>query len=711
MRPALSILAMVLWAVACSRPAQPAAAPTAVGIEAVQIGNDGLAYLRETGNPFTGVVRVNHTEGPQQAELAFKAGRQHGRHREWFPDGKPSLEKEWVDGQEEGTQRTWTAEGRLHRESRWVAGKPVSGREWSPDGKKEWAISFTNGVMVDRKIARNESLTLPEEDRKYLWSIEHHGGLLMKLGFGPWKAALKKRERTAMNRALAVDFQAAIAPVDGGQNWVRDYGDAARAARTDFAAQDRRDTDASGFLEWLLGLRGNFGDTLDVGNSLASFAPVKRDQEVGRWGGLLHIRMWGKNTLGGPAELVVSLNIELDYPTEAALEKGGWLRRCSVASIKRSTSKAPLMAELAQQMGLQPDRMHDNWKHPPAKTISNTGGAFSCDFNLDGRIDLLITDPGLPRGFEFYLGEPGGKFKVATTEVGLQPGPNDHFFSQVAFADLDGDGWVDLVTNGGSVYRNVEGRRFENVTRQSNLPQLANLPKQWDATNFSVTDYDRDGQVDLYINHTDSSPMEGSWIDGKIGSKVANQLLRNVGGWHFDDVTAATGTDGGHRSTFAAVWLDADNNRWPDLYVINEYGNGVLLLNEGRGKPFRSVNLADFASDFGSMGLTAGDIDNDGHIDLYVASMYSKAGTRVFGNLRADAYPPDVMQKLRRMVAGSQLYRNAGGLKFEPMGAAWDLRSVGWAYAPALVDLDNDGFLDVLATAGFIGRDRSKPDG
>ena len=164
---------------------------------------------------------------------------------------------------------------------------------------------------------------------------------------------------------------------------------------------------------------------------------------------------------------------------------------------------------------------------------------------------------------------------------------------------------------------------------------------------------------------------------------MTNHLLRNRGNWQFEDVTEATGTGGGNRSSFTAAWLDANNDGWPDLYVPNEFGDGILLVNQ-EGKRFVGQPLVDRPSDFGTMGVAVGDVDNDDRIDIYAANMYSKAGSRVIGNLRPGTYPEDVMAIMRTYPTGSQLHRNLGGLKFEKKATEWQIADVGWAYGPGI---------------------------
>ena len=351
------------------------------------------------------------------------------------------------------------------------------------------------------------------------------------------------------------------------------------------------------------------------------------------------------------------------------------------------------MREVAAERGIRVKPLHDNWNVPETPQIV-TGGINLCDFNRDGCLDLLITDLNENT---LYQGRPDGTLTDVTSQVRL---PRIPALISATFADLDGDGWEDLIY-GSLILKNHEGRYFSPVE----TPTLTVRPQ----ANVIVADYDRDGKVDLYVT-TIGVTKTATWIKGEGGGQVHNRLLKNLGNWEFADVTESSGASGGNRSTFTAVWLDADEDGWPDLYVINEFGSGVLLVNKQDGT-FREKMIADDPGDFGSMGVTAGDFDNDGHIDIYVGNMYSKAGNRVMANLWPGTYPDSVLAKLLSFTTGSQMHHNLGGIKFERIGRELQVADVGWSYGPAMADLNNDGWLDIYATCGFISRSRDDPDG
>jgi hypothetical protein len=449
-------------------------------------------------------------------------------------------------------------------------------------------------------------------------------------------------------------------------------------------------------------LRKPFGSPPKASFSLMTLSPIERGNLEGVWQGTAMLRMWGESQPGQPREVTAFLSFRVTKPVRDRLSAGRWLGSCAFTQILVAHAKHYLMREVAKERGIDVGSLYDTWKEHAEgrKPLGAVGGVYLCDFNRDGYMDMLITDA---QRFILYQGLPDGKFKDVTLAVGLPTRPMAFTPSShiAVWADLDGDGWEDLIL-GGQVYRNIEGKRFVQVPIQPPLPV--------DAVDVVVADYDGDGKVDLYLLPP-SEPGSGSWLSGRAGKARPNRLWRNLGNWRFEDVTESCGgVDGGGRSTFTAIWLDANNDGRPDLYLINEFGDGVLYVNQGGGK-FREQPIVDRPTDFGTMGAAAGDIDNDGNIDIYCANMYSKAGSRVMSNLRPDAYPPEIMARMRRFVAGSQLHRNRGNLQFEQVGPKWQISAVGWAYAPALVDLDNDGFLDIFASCGYVSRDRSEPDG
>jgi hypothetical protein len=555
-----------------------------------------------------------------------------------------------------------------------ITGKPTDTREQAGSGKPG-------------------ELELSQAERAYLWEIEHHGNLLAKHGLAALAKALKTADAQALSRLMADDFLGADLHKP---ERVESRTHFAEVVRLQASGRPPVPLNRAAFVARLLQFRKVFGDKPpQVKVAVMTLSPSRRRHLAGGWEGTAQLRLYGEHAKGAPAEVVAVLHYQLARPTREALSRPGWLRAATVLQVL--TAKAPqyLFAEVGRQRGFDTSKMHDNWK--AAKFTSAPGGVYVCDFNRDGVLDVLITDVN---GCALYQGRGDGTFEDVTDRCGLpRQAAGSH---ATAWIDIDGDGWEDLIL-AGRVYRNEGGKRFVDQTARCNL----RLPR--DAQSVIVADYDRDGKLDLYVTRT-APPGGSSWLEGRSRGSGGNLLFRNKGDWQFEDVTRASGTAGGRRSTFTAAWLDANNDGWPDLHVINEFGDGVLLINNRDGT-FSERALANRPADFGSMGMAVGDIDNDGNIDIYCANMYSKAGTRVIGNLAADAYPPNVMEKMRRFVAGSQLHLNKGGGKFEQVGTQMQVAGVGWAYGACLADLDGDGWLDIYATCGFVSRNRNRPDG
>ena len=543
-------------------------------------------------------------------------------------------------------------------------------------------------------------ISLPEEDRKAIWDIEHQGLVLKKYGFSSLKSALRNGDKAALLKLLAADFegQALNQPREIVLN-----SSFVKASRQEEAGdQPRQPLTGAEFVERLLEYRRRFAATPDLDLALMTLSPEAPDNADSPWKGEVQLRMWGGAGVEkeGRAEVLLNLQFRIANPSEETLSAGRWLHGCALRQTVVSEAPRFLLKDVTAQRGIDAGLFYDNWTRgaKPLETI--TGGVYLTDFDRDGCLDMLIVD--LNR-IVLYKGLPDGRFVDVTAKVGLPLNPSG---LTAAFVDLNGDGWEDL-TIGRHIYINVSddmgGRRFEDSTLRTNLQ----IPS--DATAIIPIDFDRDGQMDLFITRA-GKLKASSWVDGE-GAGGGCQLWRNTGkGLIFENVTAKSGARAGQRSVFSAVCLDADNDGWPDLYVINEFGDGVLLLNNQDGT-FREKHLTNGLGDFGSMGVTAGDVDNDGNMDLYVASMYSKAGSRIVNNVRPDAYSPELMAQMRRFVTGSQLYLNRGKAGFETKGKDYKVAAVGWAYGAALIDLDNDGWLDLFATCGFVSQDRSTPDG
>jgi enediyne biosynthesis protein E4 len=247
---------------------------------------------------------------------------------------------------------------------------------------------------------------------------------------------------------------------------------------------------------------------------------------------------------------------------------------------------------------------------------------------------------------------------------------------------------------------NVTGAiRFENVQqpeghtfRLENSPTARRHLPETMAGGVAAFDFDGDGLTDVFFANGAAMP---SLV--KESPHHWNRLYRNTGGMHFRDVTASAGLQGSGYSTGAAAG-DFDNDGHVDLFVAGVRRN-ILYRNRGDGKFEDVTGRAGIESSEWSVGAAWLDYDNDGLLDLFVVNYvrWTPAFDEFCGdrarNIRVYCHP--------RLFAGTKnlLYRNAGQGRFidvsEKAGLA---KHEGKGMAASVADYDADGFADLFIT-------------
>jgi hypothetical protein len=348
--------------------------------------------------------------------------------------------------------------------------------------------------------------------------------------------------------------------------------------------------------------------------------------------------------------------------------------------------------------------------------LGNPGVAVG-DANGDGLDDLYVCqEAGLPN--RLFLQQPDG----TATDVSEWAGVNWLENSKCALlVDLDNDGDQDLAVaiEGGVALAANDG--------QAKFALRTVLDTSDDVLSLTAADYDRDGRLDLYagVYHASRAPDESQ--DAAIPAASAgvvyhdansggpNSLFRNQTNnpdvWQFTEVTQEVGLDNNNRRfTLAAAWEDFDNDGDQDLYVANDFGRNNLYRNDvSADGQHRFVDIAASAGAEDSasgMSVTWGDYDRDGWMDVYVSNMFSSAGNRIAFQDRFKAEAPEyVKTRLQRFARGNTLLRNAGTGVFSDVSEAAAVTMGRWAWSSNFVDLNNDGWEDLIVANGYITTD------
>jgi hypothetical protein len=201
-------------------------------------------------------------------------------------------------------------------------------------------------------------------------------------------------------------------------------------------------------------------------------------------------------------------------------------------------------------------------------------------------------------------------------------------------------------------------------------------------------DYDQDGYMDLYMSN--GSFTEGL-SEGEHSDEVhTNQLFRNKHDGTFEDVTHKAGV-GNTGYGMGMTVGDINNDGYPEIYITN-YGPNVLYLNNGNGTFTDISEKANVAGNECSVGAVWFDYDNDGLLDLYVGN-YIKYDPDYSYFYAPDGFPGPMAYDGQL----DRLYHNLGGNKFEDVTMAMGIANPdGRAMGVGAADFDDDGWVDIF---------------
>mgnify|MGYP001791637052 CR=1 FL=1 len=354
------------------------------------------------------------------------------------------------------------------------------------------------------------------------------------------------------------------------------------------------------------------------------------------------------------------------------------------------------------------------------------GGVGIGDINSDGLLDIYFA--GNLVGDRLYLNKGNLEFEDITQQAGIED--NGGWSSGVLFGDVNNDGHLDIYVTRELYDHQPELRRnklYLNTFGKTGKIGFEEASAQYGVDNSERTrhatflDYDKDGDLDLFLLNQPPNPGDYSSFYGTdlLQDKYSPRLLQNTEG-KFTDVTEAAGLlKPGFANSVSASDLNGDG--WTDIYVSNDFqAPDFIYFNNGDGTFSDKTQDVTRHISFYSMGVDAGDINNDGLLDVIVADMVAEDNYRLKANMSGmnpkafwkvvddgghyqymfntlhlnTALPEDAKSNLQSADANGGYFRDVAQLA----GVA----STDWSWSTLFADLDNDGWKDLHITNGLL---------
>jgi len=355
----------------------------------------------------------------------------------------------------------------------------------------------------------------------------------------------------------------------------------------------------------------------------------------------------------------------------------------------------------------------DSFNILTSEYIFNGGGIAVGDFNNDGKSDLLFTGNQVEN--QLYLNLGDFKFKEVGEESGI--GAGEHWCTGAAVVDINLDGWLDVyvctaMKDEGNQRKNLlfvnQGLDENGVPIFQESASKYGIDDSGNSMNATFFDFDKDGYLDLYVLNNQQFHTLPTNYRPKIndGSALSNdRLYHNNGDGTFTDVTLQAGIVYEGFGLGLAI-SDLNYDGWPDIHVSNDYlTNDVLYINNGDGTFTNKIeDYIKHQSKF-SMGSDIADYDNDGYLDIITLDMLGETNQRMkttIGRTNYLEYTLNERFDYQYQYMRNMLHKGSGdGVKFSEIGLMAGISKTDWSWAPLFMDVDNDGFRDLLITNGF----------
>ena len=346
----------------------------------------------------------------------------------------------------------------------------------------------------------------------------------------------------------------------------------------------------------------------------------------------------------------------------------------------------------------------------------NGSGVGAGDFNNDGNVDLFFgSNQGLNK---IYLNKGQMKFEDVTVKAQI---PDDKGWTTgISVVDINNDGLLDIYVCRVGQFETLDGRNLLLINKgnKNGIPVFQDEAEKYGlafsgfSTQACFFDYDLDGDLDMYLmNHSvhqnGTFRPRGEFL-GTYHPFSGDRFYKNDNG-RFLDYTKQSGI---HSSAIGyglgIVVSDVDLDGYPDVYIGNDFHeNDYLYINQKNGTFKEECMERMMHTSQYSMGVDAGDINNDGWPEIVSADMLPSDPYILKRSLGEDSY--DIFNYKIRSGYGHQYTRNnlqynRGNGIFSETGLYSGIAATDWSWAPLWLDFDNDGLKDLFVSNGIPKR-------